>query len=151
MSIPNIFRIKRGSGPPPTTDILNSNNQVIATALQSGELCYDNTNDALYIGKGTTTITPMLINSSQSVLRFKPTQSYNFSTTKSSDSYKQYYRDISIIGMGLTTNSTVTVKVDPTKNTHLILPFVTIPSNNTVRIYSQYSGATVTIDEILIS
>lgn len=147
----NIFRIKRGSGPPPTTDILDSNSQVIATALQSGELCYDNTNDALYIGKGTTTITPMLINGSQAVRRFKPTQSYSFSTTKSGDSYKQYYRDISIIGMGLTTNSTVTVKVDPTKNTHLILPFVTIPANNTVRIYSQYSGSTVTIDEILIS
>ena len=151
MSIPNIFRIKRGSGPPPATDILDSNNQVIATALQSGELCYDNVNDALYIGKGTTTITPMLVNDSQSVLRFKPTQSYSFSTAKSKDSYKQYYRDISIIGMGITTNSTVTVKVDPTKNTHLILPFVTIPANNTVRIYSQYSGATVTIDEILIS
>ena len=150
MSIPNIFRIKRGSGPPPTTDILNSNEQVIATALQSGELCYDNINDALYVGKGTTTITPMLINSSQSVLRFKPTQSYSFSTSTES-TFHAYYVDISIIGMGITTNSTVTVKVDPTKNTHLILPFVTIPANNKVRIYSQYSGATVTIDEILIS
>ena len=150
MSIPNIFRIKRGSGPPPTTDILNSNNQVIATALQSGELCYDNTNDALYIGKGTTTITPMLINGSQSVLRFKPASNYTFSTSTES-TFNAYYVDISIIGMGITTNSTVTVKVDPTKNTHLILPFVTIPANNTVRIYSQYSGATVTIDEILIS
>ena len=150
MSIPNIFRIKRGSGPPPTTDILDSNNQVIATALQSGELCYDNTNDALYIGKGTTTITPMLINGSQSVLRFKPTSSYTFSTSTES-TFHAYYKDISIIGMGITTNSTVIVKVDPTKNTHLILPFVTIPSNNTIRIYSQYSGATVTIDEILIS
>ena len=146
----NIFRIKRGSGPPPTTDILDSNNQVIATALQSGELCYDNTNDALYIGKGTTTITPMLINGSQSVLRFKPTSSYTFSTSTES-TFHAYYKDISIIGMGITTNSTVIVKVDPTKNTHLILPFVTIPSNNTIRIYSQYSGATVTIDEILIS
>lgn len=150
MSIPNIFRIKRGSGPPPTTDILDSNRQVIATGLQSGELCYDNINDALYVGKGTTTITPMLINSSQSVLRFKPTQSYSFSTSTES-TFHAYYKDISIIGMGITTNSTVTVKVDPTKNTHLILPFVTIPANNTVRIYSQYSGATVTIDEILIS
>jgi hypothetical protein len=139
----NIFRVKRGSGPPPAT-------------LQPGEPCYDNNNDAFYIGKITSTsptikITPMLINNAQPALRFKPTQSYSFSTTKSSDSYKQYYRDISIIGMGITTNSTVTVKVDPTKNTHLILPFVTIPANNTVRIYSQYSGATVTIDEILIS
>ena len=150
MSIPNIFRIKRGSGPPPTTDIFNSSGQVIATGLQSGELCYDNINDALYIGKGTTTITPMLINGSQSVLRFKPTQSYSFSTSTES-TFHAYYVDISIIGMGITTNSTITVKVDPTKNTHLILPFVTIPSNNTVRIYSQYSGATVTIDEILIS
>lgn len=150
MSIPNIFRIKRGSGPPPTTDILDSNDQVIATALQSGELCYDNINDALYIGKGTTTITPMLINGSQSVLRFKPTSSYTFSTS-TENTFNAYYVDISIIGMGLTTNSTITVKVDPTKNTHLILPFVTIPANNTVRIYSQYSGATVTIDEILIS
>lgn len=150
MSIPNIFRIKRGSGPPPTTDILDSNEQVIATALQSGELCYDNINDALYVGKGTTTITPMLINDAQPTLRFKPTQSYSFSTSTES-TFHAYYRDISIIGMGITTNSTVTVKVDPTKNTHLILPFVTIPANNTVRIYSQYSGATVTIDEILIS
>ena len=143
MSIPNIFLVKRGSGPPPQN-------------LQPGEPCYDNDNDAFYIGKITSTspttkITPMLINGAQAVRRFKPTQSYSFSTAKSSDSYKQYYRDISIIGMGITTNSTVTVKVDPTKNTHLILPFVTIPSNNTIRIYSQYSGATVTIDEILIS
>lgn len=150
MTIPNIFRIKRGSGPPPTTDILNSNEQVIATALQSGELCYDNINDALYVGKGTTTIIPMLINGTQSTLRFKPTSSYIFSASTES-TFHAYYVDISIIGMGLTTNSTVTVKVDPTKNTHLILPFVTIPTNNTVRIYSQYSGATVTIDEILIS
>lgn len=138
MSIPNIFRIKRGSGPPPST-------------LQPGELCYDNTNDALYVGKGTTTITPMLINGAQVARRFKPTSSYTFSTTKSSDSYKQYYRDIVINNMGITSTSTIQVIINPTKNIHLILPFVTIPANNTVRIYSQYSGATVTIDEILIS
>lgn len=142
MSIPNIFRIKRGSGPPPQD-------------LQPGEPCYDNNNDAFYIGKitstsPTTVITPMLISGAQAVRRFKPTQSYSFSTSTES-TFHAYYKDISIIGMGLTTNSTVTVKVDPTKNTHLILPFVTIPANNKVRIYSQYSGATVTIDEILIS
>lgn len=99
----------------------------------------------------------MLINGAQAVRRFKPTQSYRFSTTKSGDSYKQYYYDIVINNMGITSTSTIQVIINPTKNTHLILPFVTIPANNTVRIYSQYPGTInnvpwyVTIDEILIS
>lgn len=149
MSIPNIFRVKRGSGPPPQN-------------LQPGEPCYDNDNDAFYIGKITSTspttkITPMLINGAQAVRRFKPTQSYRFSTTKSGDSYNQYYYDIVINNMGITSTSTIQIIINPTKNTHLILPFVTIPANNTVRIYSQYPGTInnvpwyVTIDEILIS